>query len=377
MSISFDYGIVPVKALSVTEAKDTKGKNFIKTVNVGDQSFAPTKRFWQSIQMRFRFSDNIFKYFKPEEIFERISKVNANDKIRYCVEKTSNSEGVQTRKMLGVTNPTRPIINYNTLENVLKDYQAKSINYANGYIRSTHPLSDTSVQKIKIAGDTFEQQFVSDIPVDGFGKPSIYLSMLREVCSNGMVAYSPAFRSELSIGKKDDNVEFSLRRALDSYNNEEGFQALTDRITSAHMSWASVNEALALQNVVQKLYTNKLLKLDVLSIGNSSSGDAVMNGLYRCIGDLNQLYGLSNLDALSVKKQKTLPAKCKVIDLVNFATEIATHKAAPAGNRMLQAYAGTLLSNEYDLEGTAEKFTDHRDFFIANSDTAQTLAEMS
>ena len=36
--------------------------------------------------------------------------------------------------------------------------------------------------------------------------PSVYLSLLRLVCSNGAVGYSPAFRSELSVGKGDDGV---------------------------------------------------------------------------------------------------------------------------------------------------------------------------
>ena len=41
-----------------------------------------------------------------------------------------------------------------------------------------------------------------------------------------------------------------------------------------------------------------------------------------------KLYGLANLDTLSPKRQRTLPVDCKVYDLLNFATEIATHHAS-------------------------------------------------
>jgi hypothetical protein len=86
--------------------------------------------------------------------------------------------------------------------------------------------------------------------------------------------------------------------------------------------------------------------------------------------------GLANLDALSVKRQRTLPAQAKVYDLLNFASEVATHHATAAGNRTLQAFLGDLISNEYDLEGTGEHLGDWRDFFIANKATTTTLAEL-
>jgi hypothetical protein len=82
-------------------------------------------------------------------------------------------------------------------------------------------------------------------------------------------------------------------------------------------------------------------------------------------GGLHETYGLANLDALSIKRQRVLPAKCRVYDLLNFATELATHHANAAGNRVLQAQVGSLISEEFDLEGTAESVTDFADFFAA------------
>ena len=42
---------------------------------------------------------------------------------------------------------------------------------------------------------------------------------------------------------------------------------------------------------------------------------------------------LANVDTLSAKRQRTLPAACKVYDLLNFASEVATHHATESGNR--------------------------------------------
>ena len=94
-------------------------------------------------------------------------------------------------------------------------------------------------------------------------------------------------------------------------------------------------------------------------------------------GDLSRIYGLASVDALSAKRQRTLPAACKVYDLLNLASEVATHHASEAGNRTVQAYVGELISGEFDLEGTVDQFSDWRDFFIGSDDTASTLADLN
>jgi hypothetical protein len=94
-------------------------------------------------------------------------------------------------------------------------------------------------------------------------------------------------------------------------------------------------------------------------------------------GDLTRIYGLANLDSLSVKRQRTLPSACKVYDLLNFASEVSTHHATNMGNRKVQAYIGDLISGEYDLEGTADQFSDWRDFFVGSDKSASTLADLN
>jgi hypothetical protein len=93
-------------------------------------------------------------------------------------------------------------------------------------------------------------------------------------------------------------------------------------------------------------------------------GPQVLNDFHRVTGNLHEIYGLANLDSLSVKRQRVLPARCRVYDLLNFASELATHHAQPAGSQALQAHIGTMISDEYDMEGTAEKVSDFEDFFV-------------
>ena len=44
---------------------------------------------------------------------------------------------------------------------------------------------------------------------------------------------------------------------------------------------------------------------------------------------------------------------------------------------MMQAFLGDLISGEFDMEGTVDQFSDWRDFFIGNEQTAGTMAEMN
>jgi hypothetical protein len=109
--------------------------------------------------------------------------------------------------------------------------------------------------------------------------------------------------------------------------------------------------------------------------GGSSS--SLFRAFHEMTGDLTRIYGMANLDALSVKRQRTLPAACRLYDVLNFASELATHHTTEMGNRIVQAFIGDLISGEYDLEGTVDRFSDWRDFFIGSDLTTDTLAHLN
>ncbi len=234
-----------------------------------------------------------------------------------------------------------------------------------------------------MAGDEYRPKFVIDTPVDGFGRPAAYLGLLRQICENGAVAYAPAFRSEISVGKGGDAAQFALGRALEGFNNDEGFAALRQRFEAAARSWASVHEAQRLYKLLVRVHAAGGLRGGTPVTAAGGDGAALvpasspwLAGFHRLTGDLSGIYGLANLDALSAKRQRTLPAACRVYDLLNYTTELATHHATAEGAYRLHAFVGQLVSGEYDLEGTADQFGDWRDFFIGSDRTTGTLAAM-
>lgn len=375
MSVTFEYGISPIKDMKVEMVKAGK-KNVASKIIIADKhEVVPTKRFWKSLHQRFRFSSNIFKYFPHEEVFERISKVSPNDKCRWCIEKVDG----QKPKALALTNPNSPVIQCHNLMEVLGEYRADKKDYSNGVVRSTHiPKVPWNFQ---IGGDAFVNRFIVDTPIDGHGKPAIYVSLMRLVCTNGLIGFSPCFRTEINVGKKNDSIEFSLSRALESFNNEEAYAAMQTRIENAQQSWASVYETMQLHKCLIKTYSNGGLRgVKQLTIGgeegNTMDDVPVLREFTKKSSDLNRQYGLANIDALTPKKQRNLPSSWTVYDMLNFISETATHHATPDGQRSLQAFIGNTIANEYDLEGTVADYKDWTDFFISNENTAQAMADM-
>jgi hypothetical protein len=376
--VSFDYTFMPVGDMQVKTEEDEKtGKKKVVSVLVQDEELKPTERFWTSLYARYGFNSAFFKYFDHAEVFTRISDVEKNDRMRLCIERDIDGRGT----LLGVSNPSKPIVVYDELMDLLTRYQGEGVSYHNGIVESTHtPRSGANL--FQVGGDDFANRFLLATPVDGYGAPNIYLSLLRLICSNGVVGYTKAFRASLALGKGDDDVAPSLTRALDGFSNDEGYAALRQRIEASATSWASVYEATSLYKALTKALANRSI-LDqsgaVIDEAKNISGylravgDEFVGGVegigskllvafHRMTGDTSKLYGLANLDALSVKRQRTLPVRCTVYDLLNFATEISTHYATPSGSRLMQGWLGGLITEEYDMENTKDKFGDFADF---------------
>ena len=338
----------------VTEpSKVRAGRNEVKEVVVEDEKFKPSNRFWTSLHARFGLPSNIYKYFDHNEVFQRVNERDAHAAVRLTIE-----EGQKGRRgtLLGATNPMRPIVSHKDLMDILGNHSVESQKYHDGIVTSTHKLKNSD--EFDILGDTFENQFTMSTPIDGYGMPNIYLSMLRMVCSNGMVAYSKAFRTALKLGRGDDDVTFAIDRAIDSFNNEEGFSALRQRMESGGQSWASLNET---YNLTQLLHRAKL-------DDEIDNGKELLESYRKLTGDIATIYGLAQLNELTRKKMRALPSKATVYDLVNFATEVATHHAKDTyWSRKFHSFVGDIIGQEYDLEGTVKQYPDFKDWFAGKN----------
>jgi hypothetical protein len=379
-AVRMNYTFLPISDLQVQTEEDPKsGKKVVTNVMVLDEPVAPTERFWTSLFARYGFNSAFFKYFDHAEVFLRISQKESNDRMRICIERDDEGKGT----LLGVSNPNKPIVVFDELMELLDRYAGEKITYHNGIVESTH-VPRIGGNHFEVGGDDFANRFLLATPIDGYGSPNIYLSLLRIICENGVVGYTKAFRSQLALGKGDDDVGPSLTRALDGFNNDEGFAALRLRLESAAQSWLSVYEANTLYKSLVRLHHNKAIEdaggmtpagarnigrllattLDGERDTDETIGSPLIKAYHRMTGDTSRLYGLANLDALSVKRQRTLPVRCTVYDAINFATEVSSHYATPSGQRSLQGWIGSLVTEEYDMEGTKEKFGNFADFHV-------------
>jgi len=380
-SKQIDYRFATVGDLAVKTVTDPKsGRTIVDQVLVHDEPVKSTDRFWQSLYSRFGFGGNIFKFFGHEEVFQRISTVEPRDRLRLCIERDAKSG---ESRLLACSNPAKPVVRHDALVDMLGRYEGQKIRYCDGVVQSTH-IPRAGANAFQIGGDEFANRFVISSPIDGYGQPSIFLSLLRQICSNGMIGFAPAFRSTLALGRGEDDVMFSMVRALDGFGNDEGYAALRQRFEAAAVSWASVYEAQSLYRHLVRMLARRKMGWDGAAMADASgvaglpadqsdlslstevveSGSPIISAFHRMTGDVSQLYGLANMDALSVKRQRTLPVKAKVLDLVNFASELATHHLDEQGARAAQGWLGTLISSEYDLENSVGDFDDFQDFFL-------------
>lgn len=394
LDTDFTYDFTTIDDMQVVTAVNPQsGDEYVDRVIVQDEPLKPSPRFWTSLFARFGFNKAFFKYFSHAEVFGRIAECSPSDRLRVCVERGTDVAGKPVSRLLAVSNPTKPIVPYEDLVEMLETSGHLGISYDDGIIESQH-RPRVGARESSILGDPHDNRFILATPVDGYGQPNVYLALYRLACSNELIAMSKIFKSGVSLGKGDDNVAFALTRVLDQFNNDEGYAALHQRVESAGQSWASVYETMVLYKLLIRLlnekddkdlpiigtdgaalkkspYLRESLTRAMKAEGGSPMGEdeklagtPVLRAFHGMTGDVSKLYGLANLDALSQKRQRSLPVNCTVYDMLNFATEVATHHAKPRAVRSLNRWVGGMIGAEYDMEGTVDHFPDFADFHV-------------
>jgi len=351
----FEYGFAKISDLRVAAVRDEAGNlPHIAGVELKGQPIHATPRFWRSFFSRFHVAENTFRYFSHAEVFQRISTISPCETFRYCLETKENGNS----NILAISPPSRPLIEYEEVLDLIGRYEGDDITYHEGVVRSTH-APRSGEHPVEIGGDGFKNRYVLTVPIDGHGLPKIHLALLRLLCTNGAIGHHRAFRTDINLGK---DIKYSVGRVLDRYDNDNGYAALWQRFESAQNSWASLREA-------QQLY--KIILQQRGSKHHDEEDSKVIRDFYAMSGRPHELYGVANLDTFTEKRQRLLPTQCRVYDLINFASEIATHKSSPADALSLQGFIGGLVADEYDLEGTAEGGREFEDF-LSSPDPIET-----
>lgn len=396
---TIEYGVASIRDFRPRYVETPKGK-VLEALGVGEGHALPSRRFWTSLCCRFSswgVSPKLFKLYDHEEVLERIFvRVGEKDsRVRYAVETAPDGK----RHLLGLSAPDKALLEYAPTWEMMQRYavpvgeqsggenRGNAVSYREGVLVAEHapPFGDTFM----IGDDKFAPRYITETPVDGFGEPLTYLSLMRQVCTNGAIGYAAAFRSRVALGKADTDALVTYGRMLDAFNNEEGYSALRQRWTSACDSWASIREC-------EKAYLTMARIADQKGLQDSEYKGTVADAAYRrqiarrvgepvdirekinraylqITGDICDLYQLTSVDTLSEKKQAQLSSRCTVYDLLNFVTEVSTHWTKPGDSgvyarQLLQAFVGELISNEYDLEGTKIARPSYQDWYLGKSD---------
>lgn len=371
LSSGVGYHIVRVGDLG-PEWEEVKGRGasaatrrVLTGISVGGERIAASDRFIQSMCRRFRIAPSMFNYFNPVEVFERVQKEHPRARIRVAVqEDPSGEKAYDGRSALAASDPGRPFIHPDALGSALRGHADRLVDLTydgDGVVRTTHRMDRPAWG---LGGDMFEQRFTVDTPIDGLGLPSIYLSLLRLICTNGMVGMAPVFRSEIQLGSDPAaRPDMPLSRAIGMFDNDEGFSCLRDRLDVARNSPASLREADRLADALWSSVTRSAARKQ--GFGRNT----VMDSLHRLTGGSERV-GLASANGLSKKRQAQVPMGCTVFDLINFATEVTTHHRgaiAGAADRRIQAWVGDMISHDYDQENQGDGPVDGRDYYLPAS----------
>ncbi len=320
-----------------------------RSLLLGGMQVAATDRFWTSLFRRCGFNDAVFRYFSTDEVLQRVSERDSGSGLRFAVE---HGNGARP-KLLGVSSPRAAMLTLDDAMGVIRANGGEQVRYTDGRLYSTHVPAD-GIGAFKLGPDRFEQRFSLEVPVDGQGMPAIHVMLLRLICQNGAVGMQRALRSDVRLGERPDH---SLDRALSSFGNADGFSAMRQRFESAQRSWASLEEVRSLEAI--------------LSNGGWGGGDAAparRAAWGRMTGDLHGIYGITAIEGISPKRRRLLPARCRMYDLLNFASEVSTHHAPPGLARRIDGWIGTAIVDEFDLEGSAKDVSDFEALFTETKD---------
>lgn len=322
--------------------KQEKGCTKRHFVNVDGQDFIATPRFRSSILGVIGQSDSIFNLFPFEEVIERFKdKFPARMNTRLTLDRTSN-------KALGIVNEKKTIVGYRDLIKAIeantKDGGPHFI-YEEGKILSRHnPTVGFERDARELAGDAQEFKFYGDFPIDGFGSPGLFIGILRQICSNGAIAMTHAFRKQVNLPSSDKgevDIMSILSRVLSTFSvGDKASNALVERYETARNTPASLSEFRGFCNTVDKLQQGD---------GSALHLARLQSRVARLREDVCTDLEIGCLTAFDEKPGQRIPTRWSVYDLVNMASEAATH--FDVTKYPLHGFIGTKITSNYDLEG--------------------------
>jgi len=372
-TISFEYVTIKISDLIVDVTTVLGGKKVVNHILVNDEPIIPTERFWHSLcslYSPFGITKNIYSLFDYDEVFNRLSDRSPKDRVRITIQRELNGDGSQTVApiLLAATNPSKPMITYAALMDILYRYKAEYVTYYEGLVTSWFTPRIGGHQYYVECPYTgfkhaFENRYMMEVPIDSYGKPVVFPSVERMSDNSRWVTRNAtSLKSEISLGRGMDVVAHAVGRVLESFNSDEAYAVIRNRIEIALKSWASVYECNEAFKLITRLMSNMLIhnqtKEDV------QKGGGLLAKFHIMTGDTSRIYGFATLDSLASKKQRGLPVCCSMYDLLGFLAYTASFDARIEGAASLHSMLGQLIGDGagYDLEGLKTKYPSFSDF---------------
>lgn len=312
-------------------------------IEFNGEHFQTTPRFLTSLARKLKFSNNIFNYFSGEEVFSRVYERAPDVSFRVTFDN-------QEKKVLGVVDQTKKILPVQIACKIFADDpKVIDVQYEDGVWKAELDIDQYFIVK---NDSEYRRKFFLHYPVDGVNMPAIYLAVERQICANGATALVNQFKTEIEI---NDQSGTHLSRLLRSFSNESGFLALESRIARAQETFASVAELLRIENLINT------------QINDREVASQLTNRLEEIAGDPCARYEVTSLNNIPPKRRSLLPVDCSVNDLLNFCSELATHRHNLINRKELfDVLFGTLLASEYDLEGLYHFNRQARSFYASD-----------
>ncbi|MCR5084895.1 MAG: hypothetical protein K6A65_05275, partial [Succinivibrionaceae bacterium] len=307
----------------------------------GGESLLASRRFIKSVARQMKFSDNIFSLFTPAEVFARISEHHPRQAFRVTVD-------TETGVLLAARDAQRPALPADTALDVLgSEARLIGLDYNEGDLLATLSLNSD----FSIADDSlYERRIDLLLPVDGLRNPTIFLKSFREICANGLAMMVPEMRTDVILSDSDGS---HLSRILRSFNNEQGFETMQERLKAASVTPASLDEVLRMDQALTR------------AVASSDDRDQLSAILEALAGEPCRKNRVTSLEALEEKRRKALAADCNVGELINMGTELVTHyPVAVRQPQRLERFLSSLLVSPFDFEQLSTRMRAARPFYL-------------
>lgn len=320
-----------VTPFSLLEKLVLDGQGSVSGLVINGKKFKLTYRFFKSIASIYKMQISLFSIFSPQEILTRIASVHHSDELSLTIDLVEQAA-------LGVVPRYRNFPIANRIHSILRsDPRTLKIDYASGVMTAILDMDYTwDIEK----DSAYKARLRCDVPVDGIQKPDLFLGFYRQICSNGATVLAASFQSKIEI---EDTTGDHFSRILSSFNGQNGYDTIRQRIADAEKTCASVREFM----LVDSLIGNQVV--------GSNNKVLLKDRLHDIAGNPCVAYGVTSLNNIGRKKQSLLPVRCSVGDLINFCTELTSHH-----ERLLRApwpfnrFIGAMMADTHDL---AELYT--------------------